>query len=428
MRRLQSVTLAGVVACGCAVTPLIAHAGPYSLETTIAVPPSLDNNFNGTVSPPGNFNTYDISFFDPATQLDYVADRSNASVDIFSGVSETMIGRVGGSGQLFTGQKSSNAASGPDGVVIGNSNQLWAGDGNSTLKAFNITPSPFSFSPISPTTTSGNSGINTGGSFRVDEMAFDPKDHIVAAANNADSPPFVTLVDANTSTILAQTKFNGTGGTPSGVTGIEQPVWDKNTQSFFVATVQDPNPGGITQLDTKGNVVAFYNLADFGVISCSPTGLSVANNIPGHGTVLGLNCGNANSQVVLFDPTANGGKGMVISKFSQFSGGDEDWYDPNNGLFYFTAQSNATGPVLGIVNGFTDSLFQILPTSAGAHSVAVDPATGDIFMPFGGVAGNTTCPAGCIAVFAAPEPGSLPILVVGLAGLIGLTVRRRLHQ
>jgi hypothetical protein len=77
------------------------------------------------------------------------------------------------------------------------------------------------------------------------------------------------------------------------------------------------------------------------------------------------------------------------------------------------------------VNGMTDSLFQILPTSPGAHSVAVDPVTGDTFMPFGGIAGNPTCPAGCIAVFAAPEPGSLPILVVGLAGLIGLAVRRR---
>ena len=65
------------------------------------------------------------------------------------------------------------------------------------------------------------------------------------------------------STILAQTKFDGgANGTPKNVTGIEQPVWDKNTQSFFVATVQDPNPGGITQLNTTGPVIAFYNLAD----------------------------------------------------------------------------------------------------------------------------------------------------------------------
>jgi hypothetical protein len=44
------------------------------------------------------------------------------------------------------------------------------------------------------------------------------------------------------------------------------------------------------------------------------------------------------------------------------------------------------------------------------------------------------CPAnfanpGCIAVYApVPEPGSLPVLVVGLAGLIGfVTMRRRLQ-
>jgi hypothetical protein len=418
MKHLYLVALAGAVVMATTAGP--AHG--YFLEQTIPVLPTPDNSVGG------NFNTFDISFFDPATQLDYVADRSNAAVDVFSGASETLVGQVGGTGHLFAGQKATNAASGPDGVVIGNPNQLFAGDGNSTLKAFNITPSPFSYAPIPPTTALGASGINTGGSFRVDEMAFDPHDHIVAAGNNADNPPFVTLVDANTSTILHQIKFDGgVNGTPKGVTGIEQPVWDKNTQSFFVATVQDPNPGGITQLDINGNVLAFYNLASFGFSSCSPTGLSVANNIPGHGTVLGLNCGNANSQAILFDPTDNGGKGAVIKSFTQFSGGDEDWYDPNNGAFYFTAQNNATGPVLGIVNGFTDTLYQILPTSPGAHSVAVDPVTGDIFMPFGGIAGNTTCPKGCIAVFAAPEPGSLPILVVGLAGLIGLAVRRRIQ-
>jgi hypothetical protein len=52
--------------------------------------------------------------------------------------------------------------------------------------------------------------------------------------------------------------------------------------------------------------------------------------------------------------------------------------------------------------------------------------------------GVNPCPAsqanpGCIAVFApapalAPEPGSLPLLVVGLVGLMGLAVRRRVHH
>jgi hypothetical protein len=34
----------------------------------------------------GKFATFDISFFDPATQLDYVADRSNASVALVRGM------------------------------------------------------------------------------------------------------------------------------------------------------------------------------------------------------------------------------------------------------------------------------------------------------------------------------------------------------
>src|SRR3954451_18811399 len=83
--------------CGFAAMPLTAHAG-YVLEKTIAVPPSPDNNVGG------NFNTFDISFFDPTTQLDYVADRSNAAVDVFSGVSETYVGRIGGNGQFVSQQ------------------------------------------------------------------------------------------------------------------------------------------------------------------------------------------------------------------------------------------------------------------------------------------------------------------------------------
>ena len=69
-----------------------------------------------------------------------------------------------------------------------------------------------------------------------------------------------------------------------------------------------------------------------------------------------------------------------------------------------------------------------------AHSVAVDPLNGEIFVPLeGSIVGglqDTLCPSGCVAIFAAqanvPEPGSLPMLLVSLLGLAGVsTVLRR---
>lgn len=401
--------------CGFTAMPFTAHAG-YVLEQTIAVPPSPDNSVGG------NFNTFDISFFDPATELDYVADRSNAAVDVFSGASETYVGRVGGNGQ-FVGQQATSATSGPDGVLIANPNQLYAGDGNSTLKSFTITgTSPLTYTAIPPTVINDvNSGINTGGQKRVDEGAFDPKDNVVAFANNADTPPFLTLVNAATNTIIKKIVFDGTNGTPNATDGIEQAVWDPVSQKFYISVPQigGSGPGGITEFDAAGNIIKTFDLASFGISSCSPSGLSVSKT-----GVLGINCGKAGSQVLLLNPTTN-----ALSSFNQFSGGDEDWYDPTTGLFFFAEQNNASGPVLGIINGNTDSFFQTVATSPGAHSVAVDPVTGDAFVPLGGIAGNTICPTGCIAVFEdifpVPEPGSLVLTVTALLGLAGLGGLRR---
>ena len=79
-----------LLACGIAATP--AHAAPlYSLDTTIPIPP------DPAVNPSGQFTSFDISFFDGSTQLDYVADRNNASVDVFSAATNSFVTRVQGS-------------------------------------------------------------------------------------------------------------------------------------------------------------------------------------------------------------------------------------------------------------------------------------------------------------------------------------------
>jgi hypothetical protein len=62
-----------------------------------------------------------------------------------------------------------------------------------------------------------------------------------------------------------------------------------------------------------------------------------------------------------------------------------------------------------------------LPTNSSAHSIAVDPLTGDVFVALAGTPALNPCPAsfanpGCIAVFSTAVPG--PIAGAGLPGLI----------
>src|SRR3974377_387447 len=58
-------------------------AGTYKLATQIALPRA----------PLGNF---DISWVDAATQMYYLADRSNAGVDIVNSTENTFVARIGG--------------------------------------------------------------------------------------------------------------------------------------------------------------------------------------------------------------------------------------------------------------------------------------------------------------------------------------------
>ena len=89
MRHHHSVALAGVIALAATAGPAV--AGPLTLVNYIPVPADAAN-----VQPGGAFSSFDISFADPVTGNIFVADRSNASVDIFSGSSQTfLVGRPG---------------------------------------------------------------------------------------------------------------------------------------------------------------------------------------------------------------------------------------------------------------------------------------------------------------------------------------------
>src|ERR1700731_4722962 len=174
--RVSTLGLGGVVAMAETAGPAVAQVNPT--PTFIPVPADAAN-----VQPGGAFSSFDISFADPVTGNIFIADRSNASVDIFSGSTLTFLGRAEG----FTGQTGNNNTSGADGVLTvtsGGTTTLYAGDGNSTLKVFNAT---------NPAAPSQLQSISTGGTTRVDEMAYSPTAHQVLAANNAETPAYGNL-------------------------------------------------------------------------------------------------------------------------------------------------------------------------------------------------------------------------------------------
>ena len=56
---------------------------------------------------------------------------------------------------------------------------------------------------------------------------------IVAFANNADSPPFVTFISTTNYTVVAQVVLDGTNGTPNATNGIRGAIGDVAGSATF---------------------------------------------------------------------------------------------------------------------------------------------------------------------------------------------------
>lgn len=408
----------------------------YGYLTTISVPGA-----DGKTAAP--FSGYDLSVFDPSSQLYYLTDRTNKGIDVFSAATNTYVSRIGAG--LFAGtQGGNNNIAGPNGIYLSNTSAgklLIAGDGTSSVYAFNLnaagtgaTSAPRVISTVVPG-TSTTLPPTPNPPNRVDGVAYAPAANTILAANNASNPGFVTLIDNASGNIIRSIKLDGTGGYPNVAdNGVEATIFNTARNSFFVAVptlsvnsmgnqgdAGSPagDAGGLIELDaTNGNLKNTYNFATLGLTgACSPTGLA-----QGAGASMFVACSdNTAGHSVLLDPTGQGS----IRFANGISGGDQVSYDPTNNTFFEAARFQLGGPVLGIIDGATLAL-QTLNIGANDHAVAVDPVSNEVFIASAATKNIPGCTIGCVAVFqVVPEPSTWSVMTIALLGLGLLGWKRR---
>jgi hypothetical protein len=272
-------------------------------------------------------------------------------------------------------------------VSLGNG-LVAAGDGNSTLKIVQVNPlsatpvasiavpNPYTGPNLAPNICQGTVGATTGvptvgaGNFRVDEMAYDPSDNVIAAASDEACPPFITFFQAT-----APYNILGAVALPTANAGFEQTVWDP-AEGLFVSNIPatTTNPGG--ELDR-------FSPKTFKLVSVTPMPMPCG----GSGLALGQNevadsaCGgNTLTAGVLGGSghmmTINIVTGALINDVVGPSP-DEVWYAPQTNRFYGADTGGAT---LAVLDG-NGNLLDRVATASGSHSVAVEGLYDHVFVP-----------------------------------------------
>ncbi len=397
------------------------HGGAVKLLTTVPIPTSLFP-----------LRAFDISWLDPDSQLYYLGDRSNASVDVVDAKTNTFVRNITGGfkGVVFKDDNTANNdKSGPNGVVV-SGHFLFVTDAPSRVVTIDLRTDQI----VGHFDTGGAPGL------RADELAYDPQDGILLVVNNADDPPFATLITVKKGTGELTLGTRITFDTANGVdatNGAEQPVWDPRTRKFYLSIPEvncpnahtntpDPRCGGkfadgaVVRIDphsTGGVDTAFP------VSLCQPAGLTLG---PHQDLLLGCsvvfdtagNAWNSKKTNSIAAPTQiimDAKTGTIDASVAGVGGSDEVWFNPGDRRYYTASRNNPTGPVLGVIDAENQTLVQIVPTvnTAGnpdtdptkrfpagtAHSVAVDPRNNHALVPLPANNIFSNCSNGCIGVF-----------------------------
>jgi hypothetical protein len=409
-RLCSSFLLLGAVTLAPSGAALADDEGAVKLLTTIPYPATLRA-----------LHAFDISWVDADTQLYYLGDRSNASVDVFDVKNNKFVRKISGGfkGVVFKPNGTgNNDKSGPNGVVV-SGHLLFVTDAPSRVVAIDLRTDKI----VGEVNTGGDDGN------RADELAYDPEGGVILAVNNADDPPFATLINVDKSTgkltLGKRITFKAFGPAADTATnGAEQPVWDRRTGMFYISIPELNGPGDGSGPD--GAVAAINPKtakveATHHVSLCQPAGLTLG---PNQDLLIGCSVvfDTAGKPWTATDPNSaaptqvilDAGNGTVDRVVGGVGGADEVWFNRGDGRYYTAARNNPTGPVLGVIDAKGQSLVQIVPTvnsggkanvfpSGTAHSVAVNPHNNHALVPLPANNIVPKCLNGCLAVYGTQE-------------------------
>jgi hypothetical protein len=338
----------------------------------------------------------------------YLTDRNNQAVDVID-LKTFAITQIKGSGEnAFAGcapnpncAGANNGISGPDGIdAINGTNFIFVGDVNNVRV-------------IDKTTNTVVRSIRVGTTGnRADEGCYDPEDQIYMISSPDADTPFASFISPTTMSVLATVLWTEPGSsTPAG--GNEQCRYDPGSKSFIVnndATVANPHgevdvipAASIKALapGTTTNIFSLPGIKRFPLGNCDPTGLAL-----GPGTDMAVECRPGDKGVALTLKIMDRTNGTVLATLPA-GGGDQTVYDARTNKYYVAGSrwhasgvndlgggcsaTNLCNPTLFVVDAATRTIVGATKTGNNAHSVAVDPLTGFVLVPYSGA----TAPAGC---------------------------------
>jgi len=336
--------------------------GPYKLLTTVATPQELVG--------------FDISWVDSEAGRYYLANRGTGTTPATPNVTvidtrhnkflyEIPLSEAGNGVVAIHGGDDEDKDEGPGTLVVGGAPNV-PGQPNYNP---NLPTNPESLAifidlahPFAPPIN-----VSTGGNHRADELAYDPKDHIILIANDQDTPaPFITFISTKHSPhVLGKILYPGAGG-------IEQPVWDGKTNRFYLAI-----PSFTTPANPKGEVDEInpttQTVTRVFKTTCGPAGLVL---IPGQRLM--TSCGD------VLDIAS----GMVLTTVTGV-GGDEIWFNTGDERVYFGGGLDRISvpvvnalPPYNVITTLTVGLIAVAPApNHTTHSVAADSELNRIFVP-----------------------------------------------